>query len=272
MGRAAAVALAVLFVLTGWGSDAPAVSQLSAADVTEPLVMPAPTSTPPPSPTPTPTPASTPTPSRTTKPKPTSTPSPTCPQGTKQREVETALAKIGSYGAITVDGRQTLADCETIKRFQRRMGIYPIDGRAGPTTADVSARIAATDIGACAAGDQTMACVDLTNQTFYLMKGGTVAVGPTVTRTGMKGFATPAGTFTINDRATTHWSIPYLAWLPYWQHFYNGDGLHETTTYIHNKAIGSHGCVNLLRGDAARAYSLLTIGSKVRLYGRRPGT
>src|SRR5262249_7823171 len=157
--KAAAVALAVLFVLTGWGFDAPAVSRMSTVDLTEPPAMPTPTSTPPPAPTPTPTATSTPTPtpSRTANPKPTPTPSPPCPQGTKQREVETALSKIGSYGAITVDGRQTLADCETIKRFQRRMGIYPIDGKAGPTTADVSARIAATNIGACAAGNETMA-------------------------------------------------------------------------------------------------------------------
>jgi lipoprotein-anchoring transpeptidase ErfK/SrfK len=186
--------------------------------------------------------------------------------------VETALAKIGSYGPITVDGKQTLADCETIKRFQRRMGIYPTDGKAGPLTANIAARIAATDIRACGAGAQTMACVDLTNQTFYLMRAGAVALGPTVARTGMKGYATPAGTFAINDRAGRHWSTPYLVWLPYWQHFYGGDGLHETTTYIHNMSIGSHGCVNLLHSDAVQAYSLLTIGSKVRLYGRRPGT
>jgi lipoprotein-anchoring transpeptidase ErfK/SrfK len=216
------------------------------------------------------------TPRPTTTPKPTVTPkptaSPTCALGAKQKEVETALAAIQTYGAITVDGQQSLADCETIKRFQRRMGISPVDGKAAGTTADVAARIAATDTTACGAGTQTMACVDLTQQTFYIMKGGAVVLGPTVTRTGMKGFATPAGTFRINDRSTRHWSTPYRVWLPYWQHFYDGDGLHETTTYIHNKSLGSHGCVNLLHADAVSAYSLLTSGSQVRLYGHRPGT
>jgi lipoprotein-anchoring transpeptidase ErfK/SrfK len=198
--------------------------------------------------------------------------SPTCPQGAKQKEVETALAAVHTYGAIQVDGKQTLANCETIKRFQRRMGISPVNGNAAGTTADVAARIAATDTAACSAGTETMACVDLTHQTFYIMKGGAVALGPTVTRTGMNGFATPAGTFRINGRSTRNWSTPYQVWLPYWQNFYNGDGLHETTTYIHNKSLGSHGCVNLLHSDAVSAYALLTQGSQVRLYGHRPGT
>lgn len=204
----------------------------------------------------------------------TSTPKPlsTCPLGPRQKEVETALAKIGTYGAIVVDGKQTAADCETIKKFQRRMGISPANGRAGDTTASVSKRIAATNTAACKAGTATMACVDLNNQTFYIMKAGQVVLGPTVTRTGMKGFATTTGTYAINDRSTKHWSRPYKVWLPYWQHFNDGMGLHETTTYIHNTGIGSHGCVNLLHADAVKAYSLLSYGAKVRVFGHRPGT
>ena len=58
----------------------------------------------------------------------------------------------------------------------------------------------------------------------------------------------------------------------YWQQFYNGDGFHQTTTYIHDMGIGSHGCVNLLPVDARKYYSTLKYGTKVHLYGRRPGT
>jgi lipoprotein-anchoring transpeptidase ErfK/SrfK len=208
--------------------------------------------------------------SKTVKPKPST--SPTCVQTANQKVVETALAAIGTYGAIVVDGHQTTSDCDTIKRFQRRMGISPANGSANGTTTDVAKRIAATDTGACNAGMATIACVDLTHQTFYVMQGGKAVVGPTVTRTGKKGYATPAGTFTIFEKSKLRWSTPFHVWMPYWQQFYNGDGLHETTTYIHDMAIGSHGCVNLLHGDAVAAYNLLTYGSKVRLYGRRPGT
>jgi hypothetical protein len=196
----------------------------------------------------------------------------TCPQGPNQKSVETALAKLGTWGAVTVDGVQSAADCAVIKKFQQRFNISPANGRAGDTTASVAKRLAATNPADCGAGNSLVACVDLTHQTTYLMSGGKLIWGPTVTRTGMSGFATPSGWFSIFDRADKHWSTPYKVWLPQWQEFYKGDGFHQTTTYIHDMGIGSHGCVNLLPVDAHKYYATLTYGSKVHLYGRRPGT
>jgi len=196
-----------------------------------------------------------------------------CPAGDYQLRVEQALAKTGNYGHVTVDGQQSAEDCATIITFQKRMGIEPADGTPGPTTVDVAERIAATDTTQCPVTTVPIACVDLTHQTFYIAQGGQVVLGPTVTRTGMAGgYATPAGDFPITDRALQTWSVPFKVWLPYWQNFYQGDGLHETTTYIHNMGVGSHGCVNLLHNDAIAAYNLLTYGSTVHLYGHRPGT
>jgi peptidoglycan hydrolase-like protein with peptidoglycan-binding domain len=209
----------------------------------------------------------------TTKPSSPPSKAPTsCPQGPNQKSVEAALAKLGQWGPVTVDGVQSAQDCAAIKKFQQRFGILPANGRAGDTTDSVAKRLAATDTAACQAGAGLVACVDLTHQTTYLMKDGKLFWGPTVTRTGMSGFATPSGWFTIFERADKHWSTPYKVWLPSWQQFYNGDGFHQTTTYIHNMGIGSHGCVNLLPVDAKKYYSTLKIGSKVHLYGRRPGT
>jgi lipoprotein-anchoring transpeptidase ErfK/SrfK len=195
-----------------------------------------------------------------------------CPQGPNQKSVETALAKLGTWGPVTVDGVQSAGDCAAIKKFQQRYGISPANGRAGDTTNSVAKRLAATNPADCKAGAGIVACVDLTHQTTYLMKDGKLSYGPTVTRTGMSGFATPSGWFTIFDRADKHWSTPYKVWLPYWQQLYNGDGFHQTTTYIHDMEIGSHGCVNLLPTDAKKYYSTLKYGTKVHLYGRRPGT
>jgi hypothetical protein len=48
------------------------------------------------------------------------------------------------------------------------------------------------------------------------------------------------------------WSNPYHVWLPYWQHFHDGMGYHEVTNYVHDPSGGSHGCVNLLFGDAVK--------------------
>ncbi|RAO29776.1 hypothetical protein PSN13_04975 [Micromonospora saelicesensis] len=223
------------------------------------------------SPTPKPTP-------KPTRPAPTKTPgtgTPTvagCPQGQHQRAVESHLARLGGFGAVTVDGRQSAADCAAIKKFQKRYGIRPVEGRAGPTTLDVAQRLATTDTTRCKAGTGTTFCVDLTRQTVWALRGGKVIMAPTVTRTGMSGYRTPAGTYAVNYRNPKEWSNPYEVWLPYWQHFTQGMGFHETTTYLHDKSIGSHGCVNLLHADAVRMWELGKVGTRVVLIGRRPGT
>jgi lipoprotein-anchoring transpeptidase ErfK/SrfK len=104
------------------------------------------------------------------------------------------------------------------------------------------------------------------------MKNGKKYTNPTVTRTGMKNYRTPAGTFKINKRTKKEWSDPYEVWLPYWQRFIGGRGFHQTTTYIHDKWRGSHGCVNLLPQDAKTYWSAGKIGMTVKVIGRRPGT
>jgi lipoprotein-anchoring transpeptidase ErfK/SrfK len=258
-------AMAVLAVLTltgcgQLGQTHPRLQSIAAAE-DEPAPTPSPTPTPEPTVEPPPAPS-----------KPIVIGPPPCPSGPYQLEVETALAKTGSFGHVTVDGKQSGEDCVAITAFQKRMGIVPANGTPGPTTKDVSMRIAATDPTQCPYSEAAIACVDLTHQTFYIAKAGQVIVGPTVTRTGMRGWTTPSGTFRIANKTSREWSVPFSVWMPYWQRFYIGDGLHETTTYIHNMSIGSHGCVNLLHADAVAAYSLLGVGSTVHLYGRRPGT
>ncbi|WP_308784455.1 L,D-transpeptidase family protein [Phytohabitans houttuyneae] len=226
-------------------------------------------------PTPSTSPSATPspTPTTTTKaPKPKKTTKPGCPQGDSQRAVEVALDKLGTFGEVTVDGKQSDADCKAIRKFQQRYGISPAAGRAGPTTADVAQRLAATDTSRCKTGSGTTFCVDLTHQTVFAMRGGKVVLKPTVTRTGMPGFATPTGAYSVQNKALKEWSNPYEVWLPYWQRFNGGIGFHETTTYIHTKSIGSHGCVNLLPSDARAFYELGKVGTRVYVFGHRPGT
>ena len=196
-----------------------------------------------------------------------------CATGKYQKQVEGYLKKLGGYGKVTVDGEQSAADCAAIKKFQKRFGIQPVAGLAGPTTNDVAKRLASTKTSACKAKKTGITfCVDLTHQTTWVMKNKKVYVKPTVTRTGMKDYRTPTGTFTINKRTKKEWSDPYEVWLPYWQRFVGGRGFHQTTTYLHDKWRGSHGCANLLPQDAKRYWSIGKIGSRVKVFGRRPGT
>jgi lipoprotein-anchoring transpeptidase ErfK/SrfK len=227
------------------------------------------------SPEPSPPAASSAPPSAAPTTKPPSSPA-GCPTGEKQREVETALDAIGGYGAVTVDGVQSETDCAAIVKFQKRFGINPSNGRAGPTTADVSRRVAASRTEAerakCNAGGGLTACVDLSLQTMWVIRDGAVVFGPVPVRTGFSGYATPAGTYRIDYRNVKEWSKPYKVWLPYWQHFIDGIGFHETTTYLHDMGNGSHGCVNLLHADAVELWGLLKNGTTVKTFGRRPNT
>jgi hypothetical protein len=216
------------------------------------------------------------------KPRPASaTPTPSnagCPQGEDQRDVEKHLAQLGSsgldisVGAVTVDGKQSRADCAAIKRFQRRYGISPAAGRAGPTTADVARRLANTRTDRCETGSGTTICANLTLHTVWVMRDGKVVMKPTIIRSGMSGYATPTGTYHIGWKNQREWSNPYEVWMPYWQQFTGGIGFHETVSYIHNKSIGSHGCVNMLHQDAVRLWELGKVGTRVYVFGRRPGT
>ena len=196
-----------------------------------------------------------------------------CATGKYQKAVEGYLKKLGGFGKVTVDGRQSAADCAAIKKFQKRYDIRPAAGTAGPTTNGVAKRLAGTKTSACKAKKTgTTICVDLTKQTVWVMRSGKVYVKPTVTRTGMKGHRTPTGTFKINKRTKKEWSDPYEVWMPYWQRFVGGVGLHQTTTYLHDGWRGSHGCVNLLGSDAKQFYGIGKIGMTVKVFGRRPGT
>ncbi|SBT54124.1 L,D-transpeptidase family protein [Micromonospora narathiwatensis] len=265
-GAAAPVPVGVTETASGASAPAPTPGQPTGSPSAEPSR----TAAPEPSATATPKPSRTTSP--TAKPKPSASGFTGCPQGEQQRAVEQYLAKLGGFGPVTVDGKQSAADCAAIKKFQLRYGISPAAGRAGATTYDVARRLAGTDVSRCRAGSGLTFCVDLTRQTVWAMRDGKVVMGPTVTRTGMAGYATPTGTYRVGWRNPKEWSNPYEVWLPYWQQFNGGIGFHETTTYLHNGSIGSHGCVNLLHRDAVRLWELGSVGTRVVVFGRRPGT
>lgn len=192
--------------------------------------------------------------------------------GEYQKEVEETLSEIGGYGKIFVDGDQSQEDCDAIVAFQKRMGIEPAEGYAGELTRNVANRINESDLDKCEPGKGRVVCVDLTHQTLWVTDVGEIVYGPTVVRTGMAGgYQTTPGVHEIVNKNESEWSKPYKVWLPYWQHFYNGEGLHETTTYLHDP-FGSHGCVNLLHEDAVALFDMLEVGDTIHVFGNRPGT
>ena len=194
--------------------------------------------------------------------------------GEKQQEVEENLDELGGYGPLFVDGEQSQEDCDAITKFQKRMGIQPAEGYAGEVTHSVLKRLVASDLDDCKADEGRQVCIDMTHQTLWVVDDGEIVLGPTAVRTGMAGYQTQPGVHTIKNKSPKEWSKPYKVWLPQWQRFYGGQGLHQTTTYLHNMGpgAGSHGCVNLLPNDAAKLYEMLDVGDTIHLFGQRPGT
>jgi hypothetical protein len=194
-----------------------------------------------------------------------------CRTGPGQLTVEKYIARNPSLGKVIVDGRQTSAtECKAVKNFQARFGISPVAGYAGPTTGSVASRLLGAHLSRCKTG--TRVCVDLSTQTFWMVRSSRIVMGPFPLRSGRTGgYQTPTGTFRIGTKKKMTVSSYYGTKMPYWQQFHRDMGFHETPSYLY-QGPGSHGCLNLLRRDAVKLYGLTQRGTTVQIFGRKPGT
>ncbi|MEU9308977.1 L,D-transpeptidase family protein [Streptomyces sp. NPDC048256] len=188
--------------------------------------------------------------------------------GPYQRAVERWLK-------LTVDGKQSAADCKAIRAFQRQQGIEPAIGFAGPVTWArmqlVAARKNPNAKKKCPVRTHRVACVDLDRQLTWVQKGTKVVFGPVSMRSGRAVHPTRKGWHTIYWRHKNHVSTLYNAPMPYAQFFDGGQAFHAVYDSIHT-TIGSMGCVNLPVGDARRLWGVLKKGDRVYVWGHRPGT
>ncbi|MEV7194363.1 L,D-transpeptidase [Streptomyces sp. NPDC093510] len=194
---------------------------------------------------------------------------PACRAGTApyQRELERELR-------LTVDGRQSAADCAAIRRLQQRLGIRPADGSANLRTyrlvvADKIRRNPA-ERRACPARPYRITCVDLNRQVLWAQSGRGLVFGPVPVRSGRDGLETRRGWQRIYQKNRYHYSTIYHVPMPYAQFFNGGQALHGTRSDLFSS--GSGGCVNLALGDARRLYDLLQKGDRLYLWGTKPGT
>lgn len=178
-----------------------------------------------------------------------------------------------------VDGRQSAADCRAIRDFQLDHAISPAIGYAGPVTWGVmdlvaKQRAAGSNPNAgreCPVNKGRIACVDLTRQLSWIQDGSRLAFGPVPIRSGRDGYGTRTGLKRIYWRSVDHWSTVYKVRMPYSQFFDGGQAFHAIDGNVWS-APGSHGCVNMRRGDARTYWSMLKNGDDVYVYGRKPGT
>ncbi|MEV0320071.1 L,D-transpeptidase family protein [Streptomyces sp. NPDC050658] len=188
--------------------------------------------------------------------------------GPHQRQVERWLK-------LPVDGRQSAKDCRAIREFQRKEGIRPAIGFAGPVTWArmrlISARENPNAAKQCPTRAYRLACVDLRRQLMWVQKGKRVLLKPVPIRSGRAGYVTRGGWHKVYWKHKNHWSSIYDTPMPYSQFFSGGQAFHGIYGNIYNPP-GSRGCVNLRISDAKALWRMLGKGDRVYVWGRRPGT
>jgi hypothetical protein len=188
--------------------------------------------------------------------------------GPHQRQVERWLK-------LTVDGKQSASDCRAIRAFQRKHGIKPDSGFAGPVTWAhmrlLSAKKNPNAAGKCPVRTQRVACVDLARQLTWVQKGKAVVFGPVPMRSGRAGYRTRTGWHKVYWKHKNHWSTLYNSPMPYSQFFDGGQAFHAIYGSIYDPN-GSWGCVNLRLADARTLWGVLKKGDRVYVWGRRAGT
>ena len=128
---------------------------------------------------------------------------------------------------------------------------------APATTAASSAASAAAKVP-CA--PTARACVRLSTNQAWLLRGGKVVSGPVPISHGRRGFATPAGTFRVSFKNEDHISSVYDQPMPF-SVFFNGDiAFHQGSVRVK-----SHGCIHLTAAAARAFFAELTPGDRVQV-------
>ncbi len=200
----------------------------------------------------------------------TRAPEPPCtaPTGPYQAELERKLK-------LKVDGKQSTADCVAIRKLQRELNIAPADGRATAKTHGLllvrEARKNPNAAGRCPVRSYSVTCVDLPRQLLWVQVGKKVTFAPVPIRSGIRGLETRVGWHRVYWRHKNHFSTIYdNAPMPYSQFFSGGQALHGTYGDLFES--GSGGCVNLYVEDAERLWKKLGVGSRIYVWGAKPGT
>lgn len=106
-----------------------------------------------------------------------------------------------------------------------------------------------------------VACVDLSRQLAWFVRGGKVVRGPVKVATGRSGYGTEVGTFHVFRKNRMWYSTLYNnAPMPYSVFFDGGEAFHEGSVYVR-----SHGCVHLSASNAAWVFNFLRIGDEVQV-------
>ena len=104
------------------------------------------------------------------------------------------------------------------------------------------------------------ACVKLSTNQAWLLRGGKVVDGPVPISHGRKGFVTPPGSFRVSFKNQDHVSSIYDQEMPYSVFFNGGIAFHQGS--VRQK---SHGCIHLTAPAARKFFAELQPGDRVQV-------
>ncbi len=114
----------------------------------------------------------------------------------------------------------------------------------------------------CSTLRKVRACVDLSQKRAWLRyRNSTTKYGPVPISSGMPGYRTPTGTFTVKFKDKDYWSQQYDGPMPYAVFFTNqGHAFHYGSVQTQ-----SHGCVRLTMTPAKKFFWHLSVGDVVQI-------
>ena len=104
------------------------------------------------------------------------------------------------------------------------------------------------------------ACVKLSTNQAWLLRGGKVVAGPVSISHGRRGFATPPGSFRVSFKNQDHVSSIYDQAMPFSVFFNGGIAFHQGS--VRQK---SHGCIHLTAPVARKFFAELQPGDRVQV-------
>ncbi len=112
--------------------------------------------------------------------------------------------------------------------------------------------------------------IDLSRQRLFAMNRHGQVLAEYRVSTGMRGYATPPGSYSVVNKATYAYSEKYDADMYHWMGLTrNGDiGMHGLKGTGYERRLGrraSHGCIRLSRADARYLYQLVPLGMPVEI-------
>ena len=105
------------------------------------------------------------------------------------------------------------------------------------------------------------ACIQLSTNQSWVVRGNKIAYGPVPITHGRKGFETPLGNFPVLRKVKNEWSKPYNAPMP-WSTYFTDSGIafHEGSL-----TVPSHGCIHLDPAAAQYYFQNLALGETVQV-------